>query len=59
MEKAQEIKRAVSQLLGLTSQLQQLEQAAEKDPKAVDRRLIGALLEIQEKELKHIFNELL
>ncbi len=56
MEKEQEIKRAIFRLVGLNAELQQLDNEPANE---ISRLLRGGLLEMQEKELKHIFDDLL
>ncbi|MBQ6706084.1 MAG: hypothetical protein IJN07_01050 [Clostridia bacterium] len=56
MENEQEIKRAIFRLIGLNAELQQTENEPDDE---INRLLRGGLLELQEKELKHIFDDLL
>ena len=56
MNNEQEIKRAIFRLIGLNAELQQL---ASEPADEITRLLRGSLLELQEKELKHIFDDLL
>ncbi len=56
MENEQEIKRSIFRLIGLNAELQQTENEPDDE---INRLLRGGLLELQEKELKHIFDDLL
>ncbi len=56
MDNTQEIKRAIFRLIGPNAELQK----TENEPvDKITRQLRGGLLELQEKELKHIFDDLL
>ena len=56
MENEQEIKRSIFRLIGLNAELQQTENEPDDE---INRLLRAGLLELQEKELKHIFDDLL